>query len=176
MFKRVFIYGIAFGSLSASMLLVQYLNGLYRSNSAAAFFPMFFNLVIPGIGVYLFVKSLMQTQSDSPINMGKALFLSLMMSLIMAGTNIAAYQHIYNNKKEIIQDWRSLQYAAIDKSVDGDESVLVADKAKQKSTLKENFEVKIGPSAFGGFELMMCVSTGMVVCLIVFVWNYKQTS
>ena len=176
MFKRVFIYGIAFGSLSASMLLVQYLNGLYRSDSTAAFFLMFFNLVIPGIGVYLFVKSLMQTQSDSPINMGKALFLSLMMSLIMAGTNIAAYQHIYNNKKEIIQDWRSLHYAAIDKSVDGDKSVLVADKAKQKSTLKENFEVKIGPSAFGGFELMMCVSTGMVVCLIVFVWNHKQTS
>ncbi len=118
----------------------------------------------------------MQKQVDAPVNMGKALFLSLMMSLIMAGTNIAAYQHIYNNKKEIIQDWRSLQYAAIDKSVDGDESVLVADKAKRKSTLKENFEVKIGPSAFGGFELMMCVSTGMVVCLIVFVWNYKQTS
>ena len=109
------------------MLLVQYLNGLYRSNSAAAFFPMFFNLVIPGVGVYLFVKSLMKQQGDTPINMGKALFLSLMMSLIMAGTNIAAYQHIYNNKKEIIQDWRSLQYAAIDKSVDGDESVLVAD-------------------------------------------------
>ena len=125
------------------MLLVQYLNGLYRSNSAAAFFPMFFNLVIPGVGVYLFVKSLMKQQGDTPINMGKALFLSLMMSLIMAGTNIAAYQHIYNNKKEIIQDWRSLQYAAIDKSVDGDESVLVADKAKRKSTLKENFEVDL---------------------------------
>jgi hypothetical protein len=60
--------------------------------------------------------------------------------------------------------------------VDGDNSVSLADKAKQKSTLKENFEVKIGPSAFGGFELMMCVSTGMVVCLIVFVWNYKQTA
>ena len=83
MFKRVFFYGIAFGSLSASMLLVQYLNGLYRSNSAAAFFPMFFNLVIPGVGVYLFVKSLMKQQGDTPINMGKALFLSLMMTFCM---------------------------------------------------------------------------------------------
>ena len=71
---------------------------------------------------------------------------------------------------------RSLQYAAIDKAVDADTSIVAAEKAKEKSTMKENFEVKIGPSAFGGFELMMCVSTGMVVCLIVFVWNYKQTT
>jgi hypothetical protein len=81
-FKRVFIYGIAFGSLSASMLLVQYLNGLYKTVSVASFFPMFFNLVIPGIGVYLFVKGLMNMQTDKPINMGKALFFSLMMMIL----------------------------------------------------------------------------------------------
>jgi hypothetical protein len=174
-FKRVFIYGLAFGSLSASMLLVQYLNGLYKTTSFVAFFPMFFNLVIPGIGIYLFVKSLIHMQTDKPINMGKALFYSLMMALVMAATNIAAYQHIYHNKTEIIQDWRKLQYAAIDRSVNKDTSIAVADKPKQKILLKENFDVKISPSSFGSFELMMCVSTSMVVALMVFVWNMKRT-
>jgi hypothetical protein len=173
-FKRVFIYGIAFGSLSASMLLVQYLNGLYKTVSVASFFPMFFNLVIPGIGVYLFVKGLMNMQTDKPINMGKALFFSLMMSLIMAATNIAAYQHIYYNKTEIIEDWRSLQFAAIEKNIDADTSVLAVDKPKQKAMMKDNFNVKISPSSFGSFELMMCVSTSMVVALLVFVWNLKR--
>ncbi len=174
MFKRVFIYGLAFGSLSASMLLVQYLNGLYKTTSFVAFFPMFFNLVIPGVGVYLFVKSLMHMQTDKPINMGKALFFSLMMSLVMAATNIAAYQHIYHNKTEIIQDWKKLQYAAIDKNVDKDTSINEIEKLKQKALMKDNFDVKISPSSFGGFELMMCVSTSMVVALMVFVWNMKR--
>jgi hypothetical protein len=107
--------------------------------------------------------------------MGKALFYSLMMALVMAATNIAAYQHIYHNKTEIIQDWRKLQYAAIDRSVNNDTSIALNDKSKQKTLLKENFDVKISPSSFGGFELMMCVSTSMVVALMVFVWNMKRT-
>lgn len=156
------------------MLLVQYLNGLYKTTSFVAFFPMFFNLVIPGVGVYLFVKSLMHMQTDKPINMGKALFFSLMMSLVMAATNIAAYQHIYHNKTEIIQDWKKLQYAAIDKNVDKDTSINEIEKLKQKALMKDNFDVKISPSSFGGFELMMCVSTSMVVALMVFVWNMKR--
>jgi hypothetical protein len=174
--KRVFIYGLAFGSLSASMLLVQYLNGLYKTTSLVAFFPMFFNLVIPGVGVYLFVKSLIHMQTDKPINMGKALFFSLLMSLIMAATNIAAYQHIYHNKTEIIQEWKQLQYAAIDRNVEKDSTMSLDEKAKQKTLMKENFDVKISPSSFGGFELMMCVSTSMVVALMVFVWNMKRTA
>jgi hypothetical protein len=106
--------------------------------------------------------------------MGKALFFSLMMSLIMAATNIAAYQHIYYNKTEIIEDWRSLQFAAIEKNIDADASVLAVDKPKQKAMMKDNFNVKISPSSFGSFELMMCVSTSMVVALLVFVWNLKR--
>lgn len=175
MFKRVFIYGIAFGSLSASMLLVQYLNGLYKTASIASFFPMFFNLVIPGIGIYLFVKGLTRMQTDKPINMGKALFFSLMMSVVMAATNIAAYQHIYYNKTEIIDEWRGLQFAAIDKNINADTSIALAEKPKQKAMMKENFNVKISPTSFGSFELMMCVSTSMVVALMVFVWNMKKS-
>lgn len=114
-------------------------------------------------------------QTDKPINMGKALFFSLLMSLIMAATNIAAYQHIYHNKTEIIQDWKQLQYAAIDRNIEKDSSMSLVDKAKQKTLMKENFDVKISPSSFGGFELMMCVSTSMVVALMVFVWNMKRT-
>jgi hypothetical protein len=58
--------------------------------------------------------------------------------------------------------------------VDKDSSIADGEKAKQKTLMKENFDVKISPSSFGGFELMMCVSTSMVVALMVFVWNMKR--
>ena len=89
--------------------------------------------------------------------------------------NLKVFDWVYHNKTEIIQDWRKLQYAAIDRSVNKDTSIAVADKPKQKTLLKENFDVKISPSSFGSFELMMCVSTSMVVALMVFVWNMKRT-
>lgn len=114
-------------------------------------------------------------QTDKPINMGKALFFSLMMSVVMAATNIAAYQHIYYNKTEIIDEWRGLQFAAIDKNINADTSIALAEKPKQKAMMKENFNVKISPTSFGSFELMMCVSTSMVVALMVFVWNMKKS-
>ena len=157
------------------MLLILYFNKLYRSASwACRFLPMFFNLVIPAIGIYLFVKGLMLAKTDKPINMGKALFLSLTMSLIMGLCNIAAYQHIYFNKMDIISDWRSDQYSAIENKINGDMNITEENKAKETKKMKENFELKIKPSSFGSVELMMCISTGMVVALLVFVWNYKR--
>ncbi len=170
----MFFYGVSFGSLSASMLLIQYFNKLYRSASWVSFLPMVFNLVIPALGVYLFVKGLMLAKLDKPITMGKALFLSLTMSLIMGLCNIAAYQHIYHNKKDIISDWSSLQYTAIEKKISGDVNIAKENKAKEIQKMKENFDLQISPSSFGSFELMMCISTGMVVALLVFVWNYKH--
>ena len=75
---------------------------------------------------------------------------------------------------DIISDWRSDQYSRIENKINGDMNITEENKAKETKKMKENFELKIKPSSFGSVELMMCISTGMVVALLVFVWNYKR--
>ncbi len=174
MFKRITIYGIAFGSLSAAMLLVQYFNGLYKTRSFVASLPVIFNLLIPAIGVYLFVKSLMSVKFDKPINMGKALFGSLVVSLLVALCNIAAFRHIYSNEPGIMKEYRALQYASIEKYVNSDNSVAVAEKSKAIQEKIDNFEDNFSVSSFGVNQIWMCLSTGMVVALLVFVRNHRM--
>ena len=77
MLKRVIVYGIAFGSLSASMLLINFLNQLYLHRNFVSAVPTLGNIFILGIGVFLLVKSFMVEDSETPITLGKTLFASL---------------------------------------------------------------------------------------------------
>ncbi len=156
------------------MLLVQYLNGLYKTRSFLASLPVIFNLLIPAVGVYLFVKSLMTAKFDKPINMGKALFGSLLVSLLVALCNIAAFRHIYSNEPQIMKEYRGLQYASIEKFVNADNSVPEMEKSKAIQEKIDNFENNFSVSSFGVNQIWMCLSTGMVVALLVFVRNHKM--
>ncbi len=156
------------------MLLVQYLNGLYKTRSFLASLPVIFNLLIPAVGVYLFVKSLMTAKFDKPINMGKALFGSLLVSLLVALCNIAAFRHIYSNEPQIMKEYRGLQYASIEKFVNADNSVPEIEKSKAIQEKIDNFENNFSVSSFGVNQIWMCLSTGMVVALLVFVRNHKM--
>ena len=156
------------------MLLVQYLNGLYKTRSFLASLPVIFNLLIPAVGVYLIVKSLMTAKFDKPINMGKALFGSLLVSLLVALCNIAAFRHIYSNEPQIMKEYRGLQYASIEKFVKADNSVPEMEKSKAIQEKIDNFENNFSVSSFGVNQIWMCLSTGMVVALLVFVRNHKM--
>ena len=156
------------------MLLVQYFNGLYKTRSFVASLPVIFNLLIPAIGVYLFVKSLMNAKFDKPVNMGKALFGSLLVSLLVALCNVAAFRHIYSNEPQIMKEYRSLQYASIEKYVKADNSISEKDKSKSIQEKIDNFENNFSVSSFGINQIWMCLSTGMVVALLVFVRNHRM--
>jgi len=155
-------------------LLVQYFNGLYKTRSFVASLPVIFNLLIPAFGVYLFVKSLMAVKFDKPINMGKALFGSLLVSLLVALCNIAAFRHIYSNEPGIMKEYRSLQYASIENYIKKDTSIPIAQKEAAIREKIDNFEDNFSVSSFGVNQIWMCLSTGMVVALLVFVRNHKM--
>lgn len=174
MFKKVALYGLAFGSMSAAMLLVQYFNGLYRERNLISAIPVLANIIIPALGVFLFVRSLSQMKSDKPINMGKALFGALLVCVIVAFCNVGAYQHIMTNRKDIVKDYRGLNYQKIEEHYNQDSTISADERKTSIQTAKDNFEQNIEVGSFGRMQFMMCLSTGMVVALITFLRNYKR--
>ena len=175
MFKKVALYGLAFGSLAASMILIQFMNGLYRKpGSFAGAIPMIANLVLPAVGVFLFIRSISNMKTDTPINMGKALFGALLVCLITAMCSIAAYQHILLNRADIMKEVRGHQYAAIEKTYRSDTTVSKQKIEEDIVLAKENYEKNMTVSSFSRIQFMMYLSTGMVVALLTFLRNSKK--
>ena len=163
------------------MLLIQYLNGLYRERSLVSAIPVMANLIIPAIGVYLFMKSLYSMQSDKPMNLGKALFGSLLVSVVIALCNVGAYQHILTGQPAIVQDLTTRNHAAIEKHFaapfrESDDSPVLSEDERldrieeDKTYFQENMSI----GSFARAQFMMCLSLGMVVSLLVYVRNQNR--
>jgi hypothetical protein len=174
MFKKVALYGLAFGSASASMILIQYVNGLYKERTLLSAIPVIANIVLPGIGVFLFIKSLSNMKTDKPINMGKALFGALLVCVLVAVCNIGAYQHVMFNRKDIIQDVRTRNYQEMERAFGRDSSLNDSMRTVKIAEAKDNFESNISTGTFGRTQFMMCLSTGMVVALLTFLRSTKN--
>jgi hypothetical protein len=174
MFKKVALYGLAFGSASAAMVLIQFINGLYRERTLLSAIPVIANIAIPGFGVFLFIRSLSVMKTAKPINMGKALFGALLVCILVAVCNIAAYQHVMFNRTDVIQDLRKLNYTMMEKKFNSDTTLVPEKKAEELALAKENFEENISTGSFGRTQFMMCLSTGMVVALLTFLRNSRR--
>lgn len=174
MFKKVALYGLAFGSLSASMVLIQYINGLYRKpGTFVSAVPILANILLPAFGVFMLIRALSRLKTDKPINMGKALFGALIMCVIVAFCNIAAYQHIFYNKKYIITDFKQYQKILITKSFSSDSTLTANQRDEKIQTAITAVEENMSIGSFARMELMMCLSTGMVVALLTFLRSNK---
>lgn len=167
------MYGLAFGSLSASMVLIQFINGLYRERTWITAIPVIANILFPAIGVLLFVRSVSLMKTDKPINMGKALFGAMLVCVIVALSNIAAYHHVMFNRTDVIEDYRSRNFQSIETYYQRDTTLSQADKLVKISEAKENFEGNISTGTWGRTQFLMCLSTGMVVALLAFLRNNK---
>ena len=175
MLKKVFIYGLAFGSLSASMVLIMYLNKLYLHHNMISAIPVIGNLLIFGVGVYLLVKSLMTMELEKPLTLGKALFMSLLMAVVAAGCNIAAYQHIQTNQKAVFNDYKNNQLKAIEIRVKADfGNISVLDQNKKIAEYKKNFDENLNWTSYAMVEMQMFLSIALVVTLLVYIANQKK--
>ena len=175
MIKKVSIYGLAFGSLSASMLLIMYLNKLYLKHTLVSALPVIGNLVIFGAGVYFLIKSLMNEKAEKPITLGKALFASLLMALLTAMINIAAYQHIVKNEKVIFGEYKNMQMQSIPVRVKAQfPEIPVAEQQKKIAEYQKNLEDNLSVESFSMVEIQMFFSVALVVTLLVYIANQKK--
>jgi hypothetical protein len=175
MIRKVFIYGLAFGSLSASMVLIMYLNKLYLHHNMLSAIPVLGNLIIFGVGVYLLVKSLMKIQLEKPLTLGKALFMSLIMAVVAAGCNIAAYQHVQFNEKAVFTEYKNIQLKSIETRVRIDFAKLSQkDQNAKIAEYRKNFEENLNWSSYAMVEMQMFLSIALIVTLLVYIANQKK--
>ncbi len=174
MYKKVVLYGLAFGSLSASMILINFLNKLYLTRSFVSAIPVLANVVIVGLGIYFLIKKIMFDPSTKPISLGKALFASLMTALIAALCNIAAYQHIKHNKKEYFEDFRNTQIKQMDAAFNSDTTLNLNAKIEKKKTSIRNLDENMSVGSFARTEIQMFLSVALVITLLIYIANQKR--
>ncbi len=175
MLKRVIVYGIAFGSLSASMLLINFLNQLYMHRNFISAVPTLGNIFILGIGVFLLVKSFMVTDAETPITLGKTLFASLTMALIAALCNVAVYKHTQSNQPVQFEHFKNSQVQAIDAYIARDTSLVTSNmKVEKRKVAIENLEEKLKVGTYASFEIQMYLSLSMIITLLVYVAKKKR--
>lgn len=198
MLKRVVLYGVAFGSLSASMVLINFFNQLYMHRNALSAIPVLANIFILSFGVYFLVKQIIledaqniltETKGVSKekvskkgvvepetkrLTVGKILFASLTMSLIAALCNVAAYKHIQTNEPERFQHFKAMQIGAIDAYIAKDTSLTTLIQKKEKRELAiSNLEEKLKVGTKATFEIQMYLSLGMIITLLVYIAKKK---
>jgi hypothetical protein len=170
MIKRIMIYGLAFGSLSASMILINFSNQLYMYRNALSAIPTLANILILAAGVFLMVKRLIQVNQDKPLTLGKTLFASLSMAAIAALCNVAAYNHVQSNEDVAFGSFKKMQVLAITKYIQQDTTLKTEEARKQKfQEATTNLEEKLKVSTYASFEIQMYLSIAMIVTLLVYV-------
>lgn len=169
------VYGLAFGSLSASMLLINFLNQLYLHRNFLSAIPTLGNIFILGIGVFLLVKSFMVEDGETPITLGKTLFASLTMALIAALCNVGVYKHIQSNQPLQFEHFKNSQVQAIDAYIAKDTSLVTAgDIKKKRETAIANLEEKLKVGTYASFEIQMYLSLSMIITLLVYIAKKKR--
>ena len=169
MFKKIAVYGLAFGSLSASMVLIHFMNRLYRERSFITAIPAIADIVFPALAVFLFIKALSRLNTDKPINLGGALFGSLLVSTLVALCNIAAYHHVMYNRTDIIRDYKARNEIAIQQQFNKDTTLTSLVREEKIQEAKNNTDKNLSTGSWARTQFMLCLSIGMVVALLTFV-------
>jgi hypothetical protein len=173
MIKKIFLYGTAFGSLSASMVLINFFNQLYMQRTFLSAVPVLGNVVILGLGVYLFIKSIMVLPMKKPLSLGKTLIGSLSMALISALFNIGAYQHVQFNRTEVFQHYRDASVKNMETKINKED----LSPEKKKETILEHtksIEENIHWGMWARVEIYMFLSIALVMTLLVYIANQKK--
>lgn len=171
MFKKIAAYGFAFGSAATAMHLIYWYNRMYLTMNAGAVLPLIGNVVFTGLAVWLFLRSLMK-ESENPVNLGKALFGSLLTALLVAMCTVAGLQHIARNKPDLMEEYSRVAYKVQSKRI-----VAEYPENEQAAKLEEVRDVikkQLDPMSLATSQIQMCLSTGVVVALLIFVRNNRR--
>lgn len=172
MFKKIALYGLAYGSAATAMHLTYWYRDLYLTSSFGAVLPLLGNVVFTALAVWQFLKHL-KKDSETPVNLGKALFGSLLTSMMVAMCTIGGLQHVLKNEPGKIQAYIAVamkhQTARIEKEVKKEEQAAKIEEAKAY------ISKQLDPISISVSQLQMCLSTGVVIALLVFVRSGKNT-
>lgn len=99
MFKKILLYGVAFGSVAGAFLFIHFNNyGAEASSAFRIFYTLFQFVVIPTTAVMMLIKSLraeFRTVDQEPIKPGNMIMAGLFTSLVMSLTVSLIYTFIH---------------------------------------------------------------------------------
>lgn len=171
MIKKVVMYGLPLGSAATAMHLIYWQREIFRTSGIANILPLLGNVVFTGLAVWMFLRSLMR-DSTEPVNLGKALFGSLLTSLMVGMCTVAGLQHVLKNETPKIKSYEQLtiqrQIESINREYPEAERPAMIEKAKQYVAKQ------LDPMTISVSQIQMCLSTGVVIALLVFVVNSKK--
>lgn len=94
MSKKLLIYGLVFGSLTASISYVYITKTVYSPSLALHLVSVLSEaLFVPGIGIFLFLKSVKDANPEG-FMLGKAVFLSFFLSIIIGSSVSLLFSYI----------------------------------------------------------------------------------
>lgn len=171
MFKKIALYGFTYGSAATALHLIYWYKSMFLTASIGAVLPLLGNVVFTGMAVWRFLKSMMN-QTDAPINFGRALFGSLLTALLVAMCTVAGLQHVLKNEKAKVQSYISIamkhQTARIVKEFP------VAEQPAKIEEAQAYISKQLDPISMATSQIQMCLSTGVVIALLVFVRGSRK--
>jgi hypothetical protein len=172
MFKKIALYGLAYGSAATAMHLIYWYRDMYLTSSFGAVLPLLGNVVFTGLAVWQLLKQL-KKDSETPVNLGKALFGSLLTSLLVAMCTVAGLQHVLKNEPGKIKAYTAVamkhQTERIEREFKKDEQAIKIEEAKAY------ISKQLDPISISVSQIQMCLSTGVVIALLVFVRSGKNS-
>jgi hypothetical protein len=172
MFKKIALYGLAYGSAATAMHLIYWYRDLYLTQSFGSVLPLLGNVVFTGLAVWQFLKQL-KKDSETPVNLGKALFGSLLTALLVAMCTVGGLQHVLKNEPGKISACKAVamkhQTAHIEKEFKKEEQAAKIEEAKAF------VNKQLDPISLSVSQIQMCLSTGVVIALLVFVRGGRNT-
>lgn len=104
MSKKILIYGLAFGSACAALNYIYTTSAIYKeSNIVNLLFILGEFLIIPAVGIFLFIKSYKDTAQEK-FMMGRAVFLGFFVSIIIGCTVSLLFSYFLQFKPQFITD------------------------------------------------------------------------
>jgi len=89
------IYGLAFGSASAALSYIYLTSYVYKSSGWVQLFSILGEfLIIPAIGIFLFLKSF-KCENIEQFTLGRAVFMGFLLSVIISAAVSLLYSYIY---------------------------------------------------------------------------------
>ncbi len=154
MIKKVLLYGLSFGSAATALVLIHFLNGLYKTMSAVSLFSIIGQIAIVVLAVIFCIRSVRREFPESA-NLGKILLSGFFVAALVGAFTVSGYAWVTQNKPEILKEYRdqiSLTYQNHLKSLKP------GDKVPQ-------FDVEdtISVGGFARSQMFLFISVGMLV-------------
>ncbi len=117
MFKKVLIFGIAFGSACAALMIMYYLNSLYLQNGFKAFITPLGQAILVVLAILLCLRSIKREFADK-VTLGHVLLSGLFITVITAGVTVIGYSWLLSNYPGSVEAYK--QYLVSSRGIKGD--------------------------------------------------------